>query len=129
MSDKVVLKVRNPRADIQQDEPHPLPPRLDTLEGKRIAVMTIKPDANIYLDRLAEVYLVLYLLGTKTFLTVLIPYIRQFFGIMIIIPVALLGTKIICITCKVMLRLDIILIKIILLISDHQIGSAADVVV
>ena len=54
MSDKVVLKVRNPRADISQEEPHALPPRLDTLEGKRIAVMTIKPDANIYLDRLAE---------------------------------------------------------------------------
>ncbi len=54
MSERAVLKVRNPRADISQDEPHPLPPRLDTLEGKRIAVMTIKPDANIYLDRLAE---------------------------------------------------------------------------
>ena len=54
MSEKVVLKVRNPRAEIQQDEPHALPPRLDTLEGKRIAIMTIKPDANIYLDRLAE---------------------------------------------------------------------------
>ena len=54
MKENVVLKVRNPRADISQDEPHPLPPRLDTLEGKRIAVMTIKPDANIYLDRLAE---------------------------------------------------------------------------
>lgn len=54
MSEKVILEVRNPRADISQDEPHPLPPRLDTLEGKRIAVMTIKPDADIYMDRLAE---------------------------------------------------------------------------
>jgi len=55
MSDRVVLNIRNPRADIQQDAPHPLPPRLDSLEGKRIAVMSIKPDANIYLDRLAEI--------------------------------------------------------------------------
>ena len=54
MRDKVVLKVRNPRADIQQDEPHALPPRIDTLDGKHIAVMAIKPDANIYLDRLTE---------------------------------------------------------------------------
>ena len=54
MRDKVVLKVRNPRADIRQDEPHALPPRIDTLDGKHIAVMAIKPDANIYLDRLTE---------------------------------------------------------------------------
>jgi len=54
MSEKVVLKVRNPRSNISQDEPHALAPRLDSMEGKRIAVMTIKPDANIYLDRLAE---------------------------------------------------------------------------
>ena len=48
MSENVVLEVRNPRSDISQEEPHALPPRLDTLEGKRIAVMTIKPDADIY---------------------------------------------------------------------------------
>ena len=54
MKGNVVLETRNPRAEISQDEPHALPPRLDTLEGKHIAVMTIKPDADIYLDRLAE---------------------------------------------------------------------------
>ena len=54
MSENVVLEVRNPRSDISREEPHALPPRLDTLEGKRIAVMTIKPDADIYMDRLAE---------------------------------------------------------------------------
>jgi len=54
MSEKVILKVRNPRSEISQEEPHALPPRLDSMEGKRIAVMTIKPDATIYLDRLAE---------------------------------------------------------------------------
>ena len=54
MSENVVLEVRNPRSDISQAQPHALPPRLDSLEGKRIAVMTIKPDADIYMDRLAE---------------------------------------------------------------------------
>jgi len=54
MSENVVLKVRNPRADIIIDEPHAIAPRLDTLEGKLIAILTIKPDADIYLDYLAE---------------------------------------------------------------------------
>ena len=54
MSEKAVLKVRNPRAEIEIHEPQGLPPRIDTLEGKRIAVLTIKPDADIYLDYLVE---------------------------------------------------------------------------
>ena len=54
MRENVVLEVLNPRADISQEEPCALPPRLDTLDGKRIAVMTIKPDADVYMDRLAE---------------------------------------------------------------------------
>ena len=58
MSEKVVLKVRNPRSELKIDEPHPLPPRLDTLAGKRIAVagsfspMTISntPGRTVYLS-------------------------------------------------------------------------------
>lgn len=54
MNEKVVLKVRNPRSELLIDEPHALPPRLDTLEGKRIAVLLIKPDADIYLEFLTQ---------------------------------------------------------------------------
>ena len=54
MKENVVLKVRNPRSALKIEEPFALPPRLDTLEGKRVAIMTIKPDANIYLDHLAR---------------------------------------------------------------------------
>lgn len=54
MRGNVVLEVRNPRSHIRIEEPHPLPPRLDTLEGKRIAILQIKPDARIYLDHLTK---------------------------------------------------------------------------
>jgi len=54
MSDKFVLEVRNPRSDIMIDEPHALPPRLDTLDGKRIAMVQIKPDAHVYLEYLEQ---------------------------------------------------------------------------
>jgi len=60
MSENVVLKVRNPRSEISREKPHALPPRLDTLDGKHIAVMTIKPDADIYLDRLTELLQIRY---------------------------------------------------------------------
>ncbi|MBR3397454.1 MAG: hypothetical protein IKG70_06375 [Lachnospiraceae bacterium] len=54
MDEKVILKVRNPRSELKIDEPHALPPRLDSMDGKRIAVLMIKPDANIYLEYLTQ---------------------------------------------------------------------------
>ena len=54
MSEKVVLEVRNPRSHINIDEPHAIAPRLDTLNGKRIAMLQIKPDARIYLEYLTK---------------------------------------------------------------------------
>ena len=54
MKGNAVLEVRNPRSHLKIEEPQALPPRLETLEEKRIAIVQIKPDARIYLDHLTE---------------------------------------------------------------------------
>jgi len=50
MKEKVVLKVRNPRSHLKLEKVQGLVPRPTTLEGKRIAIVQLKPDARIFLE-------------------------------------------------------------------------------
>ena len=55
VKEKYVLKVRNPRSVRKIDDFQGLTaPRLDSLEGKRVAVLVMKPDGALYIDPLEE---------------------------------------------------------------------------
>ena len=54
MGDKFVLEVLNPRNAMKIEEPSGLAPRVTTLDGIRIAIISEKPDGSLYLVRLKE---------------------------------------------------------------------------
>ncbi len=54
MGDKFVLEVLNPRNAMKIEEPSSLAPRVTTLDGIRIAIISEKPDGSLYLVRLKE---------------------------------------------------------------------------
>ena len=54
MRDKFVLEVLNPRNAMKIEEPSGLAPRVTTLDGIRIAIISEKPDGSLYLVRLKE---------------------------------------------------------------------------
>ncbi len=55
MNEKFVLKVRNPRSVLKIEDFQGLTaPRLDSLDGKRIAVICQKPDGAFFIDPLQE---------------------------------------------------------------------------
>ena len=55
MKEKCVLKVRNPRSVRKIEDFQGLTaPRLDTLDGKKIAIVVMKPDGALYIDPLEE---------------------------------------------------------------------------
>ena len=55
MEDRVVLEVLNPRNAMKTEECRGLTaPRVTTLDGKRIAIVSEKPDGCLYLAQLRE---------------------------------------------------------------------------